>query len=75
MADNDYNIIKPVESLQTIGGLTPAKRRKERKQRQDLHKQNKEQPEQELNNSVDEQGLRGELAEDEDNHNTIDYRA
>lgn len=75
MADNDYNIIKPVEGLQTIGGLTPAKRRKERKQRQDLHKQNEEQPEQKLNDSIDEQGLRSELAEDEGNQNTIDYRA
>ena len=39
MADNDYNIIKPVESLQNIGNIIAAKRREERKKRQDSHKQ------------------------------------
>ena len=33
MPDNDYNIIKPVETLQNVAGLTPAKRRKQKKRR------------------------------------------
>jgi len=33
MADYDSNMIKPVQSLQNITGLSPAKRREERKHR------------------------------------------
>ncbi|MFZ2146818.1 MAG: hypothetical protein WAV28_06325 [Sedimentisphaerales bacterium] len=57
MADYDSNIIKPVEGLQSITGLTPAKQREERKRRQELHQENEEKeefPEGELNESVDE---------------------
>ena len=31
MADKDSSMVKPVESLQNIGGVTPAKRREKRK--------------------------------------------
>jgi hypothetical protein len=41
MADYDSNMIKPVEGLQNITGLASAKRREERKRRQQLSKQNK----------------------------------
>ena len=34
MTDNNYNIIKPVESLQNITSLAPIKDREERKRRQ-----------------------------------------
>ena len=34
MADSDFNVIKPVESLQTIQGLTPTTRQQERRRRQ-----------------------------------------
>ena len=52
MQDNDFNIIKPVASMQNIGGLKPVKRRNERKRRSpeqhykqaDEEKQSKEQP-------------------------------
>jgi hypothetical protein len=37
MADYESNVIKPVESLQTVTGLAPAKQREERKRRQQLH--------------------------------------
>lgn len=40
MADYDSNMIKPVEGLQSITGLTPAKQREERKRRQQLHQEN-----------------------------------
>ena len=42
MADYDSNMIKPVDGLQNITGLTPAKRREERKHRQQLHQKNTE---------------------------------
>jgi hypothetical protein len=35
MADSDSNIIKPVETMQNLPGVTPAKRREERKRRQE----------------------------------------
>ena len=34
MADSDFNILKPVESLPTIQGPTPTTRQQERKRRQ-----------------------------------------
>jgi len=57
MADYDSSIIKPVEGLQNIAGLTPAKRREERKRRQQLSKESKEEHEQEMGESVDESNL------------------
>jgi len=75
MADNDSNTIKPVESLQNIPVLTPAKRREQGKRRQQLHKGNKEHSEQEQNNLADEQDLDVELTENENDRDTIDYCA
>lgn len=75
MADNDSNTIKPVESLQNIPILTPAKRRDQRTQRQQQHGENKEHSEDERNILADEQELNIELSESEDDPNTIDYRA
>ena len=60
MADYDSNIIKPVDGLQNIAGLTPVKSREERKRRQQLPGENKEKDESaedEQNESVDEQDL------------------
>ncbi|MHC4475159.1 MAG: hypothetical protein ACYTEL_05925 [Planctomycetota bacterium] len=69
MADSDYSIIKPVESLQNVTGLTPAKRREERKQRRNLHQEEEHKAEQ----AVDESG--DELVADEDDRHSIDYCA
>ena len=74
MANNDYNTIKPVGGLQNIGGLTPAKRREERKRKQNLHEQNQEESEQELNKSTEEE-LNNEIAEDKGEQHSIDYCA
>ncbi len=71
MADNNYNIIKPVESLQNIRGLTPAKRRKEGKKQQDLHKRKEKEPEQEANEANEANEA---VKNDEDQH-SIDYCA
>ncbi len=81
MADNDSNTVKPVESLQNIPVLTPAKRREQRKRRSaegGLHKGNKEHSEQEQNNLADEQDLDVELTENENDQSAsggIDYCA
>jgi len=75
MANNDSNTIKPVESLQNIPVLTPAKRREQRKHRQQTHRENKEYSEQEQNSLADQQELDAELTENENDQNTIDYCA
>jgi len=77
MADNDYNIIKPVESLQNVGNITAAKRREERKKRQNSHKQKDRQRkpvEDELNEST-EKNIDSEIAENDRDEHSIDYRA
>lgn len=81
MANYDSNIIKPVEGLHNIAHVTPTGQRKQRKRRQNLNEENSPESEQKLNNSVDEQNLNDEqdledeLAQAEDDQNTIDYRA
>ena len=45
MADYDTNLIKPVQGLQNIAGLAPAKRREERKSRRQSHENDTEQDE------------------------------
>ncbi len=57
MADYDSNLIKPVEGLQSITGLNPAKRREERKRRRQLNQENEEEGEQQLDESVEEQDM------------------
>jgi len=45
MADYDTNLIKPVQGLQDIAGLAPAKRRKDRNHRRQSREKVKEQDE------------------------------
>ncbi len=75
MADNDYNIIKPVESLYNIAGLTPVKQRQQRKRRQNLQSKNKEKPEEEPNDSIKQQNSDIEITDDADDEHSIDYHA
>lgn len=75
MTNDDYNIIKPVENLQSIKGLTAAEHRKERKQRQNLHEQSEEELEQELNQSTDEETTNNEVTENGRDQHSIDYCA
>ncbi len=42
MADYDTNLIKPVQGLQNIAGLAPAKRRKDRNRRRKSGEKDKE---------------------------------
>ena len=54
MADYNSNMIKPVEGLQSITGLTPAKRRKERKRKQQL---DQKKDEQQMDESFEQQDM------------------
>jgi hypothetical protein len=77
MAENDHNIIKPVESLRNIGNISPAKRREERKKRQNLNKQDQEQrrlDEDRTDESAQENTDR-KIAEKDRDDNSIDYCA
>ena len=77
MPDNDYNIIKPVESLHNIAGLTPAKRREERKRRQNLHAEEDEEDKQKLNDSLGKESPDNAPVDvdDENDRHSIDYCA
>jgi hypothetical protein len=79
MVDKDSNIIKPVDSLHNIAGVTPTRRREERKRRQDSYRKKEQKPQQELNEPVDEQNLNDKSTENENGRNSdttgIDYRA
>jgi len=77
MVDNNQNVIKPVESLPNITGLTAAKTREERKKRQNSHEQKDRQyelTENELKEST-EKNIGSEIAETDRNGHSIDYRA
>lgn len=82
MAEYDSNMIKPVEGLQSITGLTPAKRRQERKRRQQLNQESEQKDEQLTNESAQQRNMDDnseEWTENRDNmnpeSNRIDYRA
>ena len=81
MAENDSNIIRPVESLQNISGLHPVRRREQRRRRQNLpgESENEEKTEQEPNEPVETENAGGEPADNKNGHVSdtakIDYRA
>ena len=70
MADSDYNVIKPVESLQTIQGLAPTERRRQRRRRQNAPTEHQEEPEAERQDADEPQAQnRG------DSSHSVDYCA
>jgi hypothetical protein len=75
MADNDYNTIKPVDSLHNITGLSPVKQRDERRRRQNLNSQNEKRPEEESAELIDSQSLEEECNDEGDERHSIDYCA
>ncbi len=82
MADYNSNMIRPVEGLQSITGLTPAKQRKKRKHQQQLDQENEEKDEQQMDESLEQQDMDKpdkELTENRDDlnpdSNGIDYCA
>ena len=70
MADSDFNVIKPVESLQTIQGLSPMARQHEQKRRQKPPKEHREEPEEKQEETTEPQARR-----DNDDPHSIDYCA
>ena len=75
MAGNDYHVVKPVEGLQTISGLTPAKRRDQRRHRRSPQEQKDEQSEQEPKGSTEQLDASDVNDAEEDQQHSIDYRA
>ncbi|UCC99974.1 MAG: hypothetical protein JSW66_08845 [Phycisphaerales bacterium] len=73
MADYESNLIKPVKSLQTITGLTPARQRDERNRRQQLHQEQDEQAKNEEN--VPEKQIEDENDDKHRDGARIDYCA
>ena len=71
----DNNVIKPVEGLQNIGAVTPTKQRKESKQRQNLHEQNEDEPEQQADDLTEQNDTDSEITTGEKKQNIIDYCA
>lgn len=74
MADNDYNMIKPVETLQNIGSLTPAQRREERKRQQQNSKEKESEQEQD-NQAQDQENTNSRVDEVPKEKHSIDYCA
>jgi len=70
MADSNSNIINPVETMQNIAGVTPAKRREERKRRQERGYAGEEEHNRDTNKEADN-------SENGENSGgaTIDYKA
>lgn len=78
MTNYESNMIKPVDGLHNITGVSPTRRREQRSRRHNLHKENED--EQQLNESVDEQATENPPKDREDNgnhsqNNRIDYQA
>lgn len=77
MADNYYNIIKPVETLQNITNVTPAKYREKRKKQQNSSDQDQwehKTDENELKESTEED-INSKIAANDKSEHIIDYRA
>lgn len=70
MADYDSNLIKPVEGLQTISGLTPTGRRENGKRRQELRHEDEQSAEENKVESDEEMDY-----EDDEESSGIDYCA
>lgn len=76
MADSDYNVVKPLESVQTIQGMAPAQQRLQRKRQQSQSE--KHEPESEQQEEPQEQAQimdEAEISSDEDGPHMIDYCA
>jgi len=74
MVDSNYNMIKPIESLHNVAGLTPVKERKERKRQKDQKENDQKEREQ-----TPDQAFKAEpdskASAQQDDPNSIDYCA
>jgi len=71
MADSDLNIIKAVEALPSIQGLTPARQRQERRRREQPDEHSGSEPDEELANEAADEQASGSP----DDPHSIDYCA
>ena len=78
MVDRNFNVIKPVESLNNIANLKPIQeRRKRKKDRREQNNENEKKPEtnlEENSNSIEE-NITKEIHENDGEEHSIDYRA
>lgn len=74
MDNYDSNMIKPVDSLQTITGLTGTRRREQRKRRQKFDSEKQEQ-EQKMESEENKKKFDETLYIDDADDSKIDYRA
>ena len=82
MAENDSNLIKPINSLHGIIGSKPVKQRegKKRRQHSDEHEdepkqQLEEETKQQLEDAIEQQNRNTEHGEKQNDSNSIDYCA
>jgi hypothetical protein len=75
MADYDSNIIKPVEGLQNVAGITGARDREQKKRRQHLLDENTENPQRERRKATDGQNIRNKADKSKSDRDAIDYCA
>ena len=76
MADNDYSLVRPVQELQNILGLTPIRKQNEGRQSQEQKK--KDEPEQRPQDEIEEAQKEPsslEIPDPDIEGQTIDYRA
>ena len=78
-ADDNLRIINPVEGLQNVAGLTPAKRLEQKKQPGNFQEQKKDQSQEEPAEVADEENSDQQNSQDESAQSCqrrhIDYRA
>lgn len=74
MADSNYNMIRPIEALQNVTGLTPVKQRKERN-RQEKQKENSQQEHEQIPEESVEIDAENKIAAQQVDPNSIDYCA
>ena len=80
MAEYDFNMIKPVDGLQNVTGLAPARRREERRRRKQLKNRGDKKSEK-MNEEIVEEDISDNRREDwfEDENgsdsNRVDFRA
>lgn len=74
MVDSNYNMIKPIEALQNITGLTQVKQRKERDRQEKQKKSSQHEHEQMPDESV-EIDAENEIDEQQNDPHSIDYCA
>ena len=72
----DDNLIRPVESNQTVVGLTPAKDREEKKKRQNFNRQEKQSgPIQDEIIELNGEKIKSEIKDNGKDKHSIDYCA